>query len=160
MFDADEYLEALNPPVFKYGGRTYRGRILSEEEFLRFAPQLQAVARKKISYLEYRVLVWQIGRAIFPKPWWKVWERSVGSILLKLPAKVREAALRDFLEPQGAAMGLQASPTPGSASPPAAGEAPRRKRKGGRPSGTGSPDSSGSTDPTSTTPRSGRRATG
>lgn len=115
MFDADQYIEALEPPVFKYGGRIYRGRILSMEDWVRFAPRLQKAARKELSHLDYQVLIWQLARAIFPRPWWKVWERSVGSILLKLPIKVREAAVQDFLEPQGRALGLtEASPTPGS----------------------------------------------
>ena len=116
MFDADQELEALDPPQFKYQGRVYRGVILSMEDWIRFAPRLQRAARKELSYVDYQVLVWQLGRAIFPKPWWKVWERSVGAILLKLPLKVREAALQDFLAPQGKALGLMSfsSLTPGS----------------------------------------------
>lgn len=116
MFDADEYLEALEPPVFKHKDRVHVGRILSEDEFLRFAPKLQAAARKELDYTEYRVLIWQLGRAMFPKPFWKFWEPSVGRILLRLPLKVREAALKDFFESQGKALGIKSaqSPTPGS----------------------------------------------
>lgn len=116
MFDADEFIEAMEPPVFRYRGRTYKGRILSDQEMLRFAPRLQKVVEGKLSYLDGQVLVYQLGKAIFPKPWWQFWRRSVGSILLKLPTKAREAALQDFLAPQGKALGVGSAPdpTPGS----------------------------------------------
>jgi hypothetical protein len=122
MFDADQYLEAVRLPELKYGGKVYRGELLSEDQWMRFAPRFQQAARGELSWVEYRVLVWQLGRAFFPKPFWKVWERSVGRILLRLPPKVREAALKDFLAAQGDAMGLRGSQTPGSSSPPEEGE--------------------------------------
>jgi hypothetical protein len=118
MFDADQYLEALRPPELKHGGRIYRGVLLSEEQWLRFAPRFQAAAKGELDWIEYRVLIWQLGRAFFPRPWWQFWAPSVGRILLRLPPKVREAALMDFLEAQGDAMGMRGSPTPGSSSPP------------------------------------------
>jgi hypothetical protein len=98
-FDADQYIEALRPPSFKFRGRTYVGRVLSADEWILLQARRdreevgRAAARKKAANAKNdktkdgfseatveRIVRETIGAARkfaracivswFPAPWW------------------------------------------------------------------------------------------
>lgn len=104
LFDADAYAEALAPPRFKYRGRLYTGRPLSEEEWVRFDARVQQAARKEMSDAEFTALTRELVDAMFRRPWWGVWRRRAVDIVMRLPPALRQAAFVSFLEAQARAM--------------------------------------------------------
>lgn len=105
-FDADQYLEALQPPTYTHGGRTYVGRILSFEEWVRLAPDLKRAAKGEMDYLGLRLFARRVCAAMFPRPWWKPGP-SVASLVLSLPLAAQRDALADFFRSQARAMGIE-----------------------------------------------------
>lgn len=146
--NADRQIEDLKPPTFTHGGRTWTGRFLSFDEWRRYEPALVKIGQGKMEHGEFRLHLYRLAREIFPRPWWKVWDRSVGYHLLRMPLKVQLAAFFSFAEAQGRANGTDvARRTPGSNSPPAdAAKSERRSGRSGSRRRTGVRASSASTD--------------
>lgn len=107
-FNADQYLEAIEPPTLTVHGKTYRGKILSHDEWMRFAPDLEALARHKLDYRQTRLLIARLAYAMFPPSrWWRVWERSGAHHLLNLPFQAQMDAMKGFLKSQSQALGIR-----------------------------------------------------
>lgn len=101
-FDADEMLQGLEPPTITVGGRTYRGRLLSLEEWAPFEPDIRRAMQREMDVAELREFLRRYVDTIFPRPWWAALSRPrMSSVVLALPLKVQMEALRDFLACQG-----------------------------------------------------------
>lgn len=105
-YNADAHVKALDRPAFVAGGRVYRGRVLSTEEYV----QLLAVIQEKETAdsderrmqesrrkMEYAVAQW------FPRQWWQLGNPSLRAFR-KLPDAVQIAAIADFTQSQRKAM--------------------------------------------------------
>lgn len=75
VFDAAEYVEALEPPILKIAGRTYRGRLLSMDEWIPFEPRTMRVANQEADWPEARAWIRDFTDATFPP---RVWPSLVG----------------------------------------------------------------------------------
>jgi hypothetical protein len=116
--DVDALTAALEPPSITISGQSYAGRVLSVEEWDAFAPRLKAAAGGTLEPKELRLLIYQYVGAVFPKPWWKFWSRSVAWRFLQLPPQIQIQAFTSFFQSQMRAMGLEAmqpvNATPGN----------------------------------------------
>lgn len=111
LFDSQQYLEALGPPEFVApNGKKYVGRILSTDQFLKYQALFRGASE---SGLAQRRAMFKITAAIFPKPWWKVRERSVASWLRTLPPVGQVRAVWDFMQSQAKAYQTTLTPSPG-----------------------------------------------
>lgn len=111
VFDADAYAAAVEPPMLKIGGHTYRGRVLSITEWLPFEPRIARLYAGELSAEEFAALTHEYARALFPKGSWPFWLRDpVAQLLLQTPETII-AALTDFFGSQLRAMGLPAART-------------------------------------------------
>jgi hypothetical protein len=116
LFDGDAFLEALRQPALRLEGRTYVGRLLSFEEWGRFAhrftPTAAGVAGDVVlDARRFRRLVRDIVTAVFGRgrPWWAVWRPTVAQRLLRQPMAVQVEALKSFSQSQTAAFGADAA---------------------------------------------------
>ncbi len=107
-FDADAYLEALEPPTIKVGGTTYVGKFLSIEEWLPFEDRF----RKIDGDTEYPVikrLMRDYCSQAFPVPWYQLLnfkKKIVGELVTDLPPKAMLQAMRDFFKAQARALSV------------------------------------------------------
>jgi len=140
-FDVDEYLEALKAPTFKIGGRVYRGRIVSLDEWLPVWRAFQNLQQSGSEGLrEFREALIRYCDLIFPRPMWHhlvPWKpRWVGERLVEFPPGIMIEAIKHLFRSQGAGMRMleqEAAAVAGHAGPP---------------SDTSSPDSYATTVPT------------
>jgi len=102
-FDADKYVEALEPPEIIIGGVTHTGRFLSIDQWTRFESQLKAAVRGDLDMRSLRKLVRGYCRIVFPRRF-QFWKPSVGSRVLALPPVAMMKAVSHFFECQGRAM--------------------------------------------------------
>lgn len=106
-FDADAYLDSLQPPEIKLGGKTYKGRLLSLEEWMPFEPRLQAVASEKATVEEIRGVIKDFCDAVFPVPLLDLLNfrrKTVGEQVVALPPAALLKAAAYFFECQARAM--------------------------------------------------------
>jgi len=120
-FDADAYLEALQPPEITVGGKHYMGRFLSIEDWAPFEPRLakfkEAQELLDMQKLDPKAIqahantVKQVIRdfcnAAFPSPWYQLfnpWYRTVAEQVLALPPAAMMKAAVDFFESQARAL--------------------------------------------------------
>ena len=131
MFDAQEYLAAIEPPTFVApNGKKYVGRVLSTDEFIPYQVAMREVtAGEQLDWRRLQRVLLRLTRAFFPKPRWRFWERSAASWVRTLPPVGQMRAMWDFMASQGKASGMESvTPTPGilrllgkrSENPPAA----------------------------------------
>lgn len=106
VFDADDVLRALEPPRFHWRGRTYTGRLLSYEEWLGHTRAFERVAPD--DRVAERRAVQAFLRAVFPRPWWAPWRRSVAAIVGRLPRAAQLEALLSFCSSLALAHGAPA----------------------------------------------------
>lgn len=112
MFDAQEYVAALEVPTFKaQDGTIYRGRILSVDQWLPLAASMRSAKADKAP-LATRHMVRRLVMAFFPHPWWKP-GHSAAYWILRLPPRGQLKAIWSFTESQGKAMGTPITPPPG-----------------------------------------------
>lgn len=110
-FNADAWLEANRPPEFTSGGRTYRGRILSTEEWLELHGW-KAVLSEQPTMIGTRYLLRKAITSWFPAPWWlrplaffaPGWFNPAYRAFRRLPDKAQQDMLADFSESQRNAM--------------------------------------------------------
>lgn len=109
MFDADKYLSTIERPSIRLKGRVHTGRLLSIQEWLTFEPEMKRVQARAdgeegLQIEELRAILRRYINAVFPKPRWRFWERSVSSLILELPIPLQVKALKSFLACQVAAL--------------------------------------------------------
>lgn len=111
MYSAKDYLAALEPPRFEApDGKVYVGRVVSQEQYLPLQAKLLAFGERK-DLASFTALARAVCDLLFPRPWWKVWERSVYSHVMALPSYTqRMRAVLDFLACQDRVMREDASP--------------------------------------------------
>lgn len=110
MFDAKQYLESLEPATFiDPKGRKHVGRILSYEEWLPFQERMRELSKGEPTPEKTSKIIREFCGALFPKPWWKFWRRSVTQHVLMLPPTAAIAALQSFSQSQ--AKILEANPS-------------------------------------------------
>lgn len=149
VFDTREYLDALEPPVFRHGGREVVGGFVSWDQYLRFQHRLGEWERAPKDARDVRVLrriMRDYIRAIFPRPWWAPWRTDVWRALRALPFAVQVEAFRSFLRSQATAhtprhepesvpdSAQQAPPPPLGMEPPTASGTAGGGENGDRPS--------------------------
>jgi hypothetical protein len=107
-FDADAYLGTLERPSLTVGGRTFEGRFLGVEDWLRFAPKLDALAAGALPPTAMKALIRELTAAVFPPPpRWRVWRwgrPTAHGELAKLPLAVQLQALGHFTRSQATAL--------------------------------------------------------
>jgi hypothetical protein len=107
-FDADAYLGTLERPTLTVGGRAFNGRFLGVEDWLRFAPRLDALAQGALPPTAMKALIRDLTCAIFPPPAaWKLWTWGrpfAYSELRKMPLAVQLRALEHFTRSQATAL--------------------------------------------------------
>lgn len=103
-FDAAAYLEALDPPTitlphpfFRQKTKTYRGRILSIEEWIGFEPRFAKWEADELTRAEVRELIEDYLDAV-GLPAYRI---------LQLPEAAIAEAMKDFLASQARAMGIE-----------------------------------------------------
>lgn len=112
MFDAREYLATFEVPVFiAPNGRRYEGRILSADEWAPLQAKLKNV--ENVRWPELQRVLFELTDAIFPKPRWRIWERSVRDWLKRLPPVGQMRAVWSFMQSQASALGMEMKPSPG-----------------------------------------------
>ena len=110
--NAEAYVEAVKPPEFiAQNGKTYIGRLLSFDQMVKLEPKLRKLNKKEIlksNLKEQFDTIRAVTNVIFPKPKWKIWERSCSYWLMKLPPHVM---LRTFFSFLVVAMGQNMTPS-------------------------------------------------
>lgn len=137
-FDEEVYLRACEPPSFRAGGRTYRGRILSALEMQAFSPQLALMEAGAYSDDESLALMREFVEALFPAPaphvtrhWFGLVRRPLPQVtpadaFFAMPIGAQLEALRGFARCLALALLGPGDPMDdGSALTIAGGEAPR-----------------------------------
>lgn len=112
-FDADQYADALAPPICKVGGREYVGRFVSFEEWLILWGYLQPMNEraKQGDYTAARRVATLLFDAMFPRSkWWRFGERRVSALMLAQPPAVWQAAVAGFIASQAAFLTLTTLP--------------------------------------------------
>lgn len=104
-FDADQYVAGLEHPTITVSGETYVGRILSAVEFMPYEIRMRAVVAGDVEGTDLARLIMDYCNVVFPLPWWKFWQPSIGRIVLGLPPLVMMEAVKSFLVCQGKASG-------------------------------------------------------
>lgn len=111
-FNADAFLEAIEPPTFTKDGVTYTGMVLGHDEWMKMAPRLRSLKTGKLSYAQVRLLMRDLTFAMFPPSrWWNFWEKGAAYHILRLPYQMQLEALTGFIQSQVQAMGM---PDPGT----------------------------------------------
>jgi hypothetical protein len=101
MFDAQQYLESLEPATFRDPkGRLHIGRVLSYQEWLPFQDRMRELSKGESSPEKTTAIIREFCGALFPKPWWKFWRRSVAEHILMLPPPAAIEALQSFSQSQ------------------------------------------------------------
>ncbi|HRN54756.1 MAG TPA: hypothetical protein PK788_14770 [Gemmatimonadaceae bacterium] len=109
-FDANTYLDALDPPKLTIGSETFTGRFLSVDEYARVAEKMGRYGEGKMGWEEQKRMFKELCDLIFPPvnpypdvPWWKrlfspppVAPGSVYEKLERLPYPVMVAAITSF----------------------------------------------------------------
>lgn len=123
-FDADAYMQALEPPVLMAGGQTFTGRLLSFEEWVALDGRLSRWRSGALNYAQIKRLIRDLMDAIFPPPpkpplWRRLFlrekrEGSAADALERLPMPVQLEAIKDFIDSQGNAL-KAVLPAPGEA---------------------------------------------
>ncbi len=146
MFDTREYLEGIEPPTFiAPNGKVYVGTVRSYDEWLPFQERLEStLGVDGLSVNNVRQIAYDLTRWLFPKPWWKFWQRSCVYHVMRLPPMVMVKAIFSFIQSQGQALGVEIEST-------FPGKVPEADLSSGLKPDTSSHDSSGSTGTTSTT---------
>lgn len=111
-FDANAYLDALKPPTFTVGDRTWRGRFLGVDSWFRLQERVEQLETGNLSVLEMRKLIRDLTGAIFdpPRAWWHrliPWRPKYGEAVQamdSLPLAAQMDALRTFIESQVTAL--------------------------------------------------------
>lgn len=136
-FDEEAYLRACEPPSFRAGGRTYRGRVLSALEVQAFAPQLGLMEAGVLTDAESVALMRDFVEALFPPPpvrytrhWFGLVRRPLphltpADVFFAMPLGAQLEALRGFARCLVFALPPGDPTDDGSAIPLPGGEAPR-----------------------------------
>lgn len=95
IYDADATLASLERPELRVRGVVHVGRPLSAYQWFRCMAALDK-ARASGSMFAFMQAAKVCFDAMFPKPWWRVWERSVALTLLAMPPAVWQDALNTF----------------------------------------------------------------
>lgn len=130
-FNADAWLEANRPPSFTARGRTYYGRILSVEEWVRLHG-LSALMSDSPTVSGTRFVLRRAIASWFPAPWYlrplaffaPGWFNPAYRAFRRLPDKAQQEMLADFSESQRRAMprfGAARSQPPGTMTTPTSG---------------------------------------
>jgi hypothetical protein len=107
MFDADAYLETLQPPTIKIGGKEYVGRLLSIEEWLPFEPRLNKIAKQEADVDEIRDTIRDYCNLVFQPTWKDLFNfrrKTVAEQIVALPPRALLKAAADFFESQARAL--------------------------------------------------------
>ncbi len=112
IYDAEEYGEAIEPPVLRIAGKEWTGRLLSIEEIAPYQNKIaKAVANEK--WDELREMVAIVTDLIFPPEltlkFWK-WQPPASWYLLRLPQTTMLRLFKAFTEPQRQAMRVNPEP--------------------------------------------------
>lgn len=70
MYDSDAETRAMEHPVLKVQGWTYRGRLLSERQMAPFRPLLDP----EMDQDERLVMEMRLFRVVFRRRWWQFWK--------------------------------------------------------------------------------------
>ena len=119
-FDADAYLEALEPPEIKLGGKVYKGRHLSLEEWMPMEKQFSDFSPESITVIQLKQLIRDFCNHAFPSPWWQLFNprfKTVGEMVCNLPPSAMVKAATDFFESQARALDVQRAQTENEAVP-------------------------------------------
>lgn len=119
--DLDARLAAITPPTFVAGGVRYLGRLVSWEQYLAWAPRLDAISADLArSEPAIAALAEEMAAALFPdrprRRWWGWRPPSAVRVLARAPAAVQWAACVSFFE---ALSTMLPQPTGPDADPPA-----------------------------------------
>jgi len=117
MFDAPAYLKSLQPPEFiDQNGHKHVGRIIGADTWQRLQSRVRLTKREDGSFdpQDLNRAMNAMVHAMFPRPWWKVWERSVAWHLWRLPGTGRMRAVWSFMQSQASANGMEPEPLPGT----------------------------------------------
>lgn len=116
MFNAQEYLEALDRPTYTdTRGRTHVGEVVSTEEWLPIQERLFETVQDGVDMPTMRILVREITKLMFPVPWYQrlnPFYRSVTRDVLALPPMGMLSAVWSFLQSQGRQVGVEMPETP------------------------------------------------
>ena len=101
VFDAREYLQATTPPVFiAPNGKRYEGRVISYPQWLPYRESLVHFATGVANDDEVEKFGRKFLKKIFPRPWWKIWEKPVWKWIFELPPNQFIKALETFMKSQ------------------------------------------------------------
>lgn len=152
-FDADSYRAAQEEPTLQIGGLLYRGRLLSIEEWLVYAGEIEqlraADARATLRRAEnedrfardeellpdirgsassaYVALYRRYLRAVFPRRRFRFWAPDPVAGLMAMPWGVVTEAITRFFDLQAlATKPRESTPTSGTSSAPSTRDAPAR----------------------------------
>ena len=103
--DVDLYLESLEPPIITIGGKTYRGRLLSLEEWLPFESQFQKIGDVAgvIQLKAIRDLIRDYCMVAFPVTIWQALNprrKPIAFQILALPPAAMIKVMKDFFVSQ------------------------------------------------------------
>ncbi len=111
--DADALAARFDPPTVRLGGRVYRGRILSIEEWDPFQTRIERIQSRdeddKLGQAEMIALFREYGNAVFGRrrTWWE-WTLGIAvnptERLLKLPPNAMLDVFLSFFSCQGRAI--------------------------------------------------------
>jgi hypothetical protein len=119
-FDATQYLEATTPPTFiAPNGKSYTGRVLSYPQWLPYREALTNFAIAAVTDQDVRRFGKRFLKNIFPRPWWKIWERPVWKWVFELPPIRFMEAMESFIASQEQMMGTPPGKTKNESPPEA-----------------------------------------
>lgn len=111
MYNADEFLQALEPPTIRLRGKTYQGRILDIHAWERFQMRedMQAIQSEEATLRQAYEAVYAFAELAFPRPLWRrlPFVKWVPDWLIALPPKALLDAASDFFASQARAMGIE-----------------------------------------------------
>lgn len=117
VFNAKEYLEALQPPRFVApDGTEYVGRILSADEWEPLQLSMRRSSAEGTRWKDVHSNIRRICDAMFPPPRFHRLRglRSVADWISLLPPVGQMRAVWDFMQSQARAQGVTLTPSPGT----------------------------------------------
>lgn len=109
-FDADQHAAAQERPVLIVGGLRYEGRLLSIEEWLPFADEVEQLRAREAPVAAWSAFTRRYLQAVFPRQRFRWWAPDPVEQLLRQPWVVVQEALQRFFDLQARAMS-QPGPT-------------------------------------------------
>lgn len=115
LMDGDAYLAALKRPALKLEGRLFVGRVLSFEEWAKFAErftpngagirgnEVKDVARFRALVRDVITLGFGLGR-----PWWAFWQPTLAQRMARQPMGLQVEFLNSFSRSQAEAFSASA----------------------------------------------------